>query len=678
MMICVFAPDHRVHCANRRFREQFGEPQGRRCFEYTAHRTDPCPECQTFTPLETGKPQDWAWYAPDGSWYRVHDFPFADSDGSPLILAMQIDETEHLKAEAEHRRQKKHLEKLVKGRTTALEKKNIELAAEIAERKRREEERTAAEQALRESEERLNRAQEIAHLGSWELDVVNDRLSWSDEVYRIFGLRPQEFGATFEAFLEAVHPEDRLAVDAAYSGSLREGRDSYEIEHRVVRRSSGEVRVVLEKCQHVRDAAGRIIRSVGMVHDISDRKRVEEALRRSEQRLRAVNDRLVEADRRKDEFLGILSHELRTPLNAIMGWSSMLAEGRLAPATQPHAVEVISRNAKAQLELLDDILDVSRVISGKMTIASQQVDIVPVMNQAIESVRPAAVAKGIVVAVDAPPGLLVSGDANRLQQTFWNLLSNAVKFTPTGGQVMVLMDREGSYVRVRISDTGIGIAPVFLPRIFDRFVQVDSSAARHHGGLGLGLAIVRHLVELHGGTVQAESTGVGRGATFTIRFPQRAVSTEPGATAETTPLALQMPRLRPGEPGPAGGLERVRVLAVDDEADARELVQMILEQQGAKVATASSTEEALARLEVEEFDVLVADIGMPGEDGYALARRLRAQGAAVPAIALTAYGRETDRASALDAGFCQHLVKPVPAAELVQAVRRALSLLPGG
>jgi len=276
--VVLLTPDYHVPFANRFFRERFGESRGRPCFEYLFKRSDPCEICETYKVLETKAPHRWEWTGPDSRNYDISDFPFTDSDGSPLIMEMGIDITERKQAEAELRRHQEHLEELVKARTAELESKNDQLATEIADRRQ-------AEDALRQSEQRLNRAQEISHLGSWELDLVLNRLSWSDEAYRIFGLKPQEFGATYEAFLAAVHPDDRAAVDAAYSGSLREGRDAYEIEHRVVRNSTGEVRIVHEKCEHVRDKSGRIIQSVGMVHDITEQKRAEEALRTANERL---------------------------------------------------------------------------------------------------------------------------------------------------------------------------------------------------------------------------------------------------------------------------------------------------------------------------------------------------------------------------------------------------------
>jgi len=515
--------------------------------------------------------------------------------------------------------------------------------------------RERAEAARRQVEERMNRTQEIAHLGSWELDLVENRLTWSDEVYRLFGLRPQEFGATYEAFLDAVHPDDRAVVNEAYSGSLRDGLDSYDIEHRVVRRSDGAVRVVHERCEHVRDASGRIVRSFGMVQDVTDGREAEEALRER-------TARLAQADRIKDEFLATLSHELRTPLSTILVWAHLLVHTELDEASRRRAQEVILSSASAQKEIIDEVLDVSRIISGKMALNVGDVALEVVLGAALEVVRPAAAAKRLRLEVHAEPNLLVLGDAARLQQVLWNLLANAVKFSEEGGAVHVDASRDGSSVRVAVADTGIGILPEFLPHVFDRFAQQDASPGRQYGGLGLGLAIARHLVELHGGTIDADSPGPGQGATFTVLLPartRRARRADRGAAAG--------PAIDPAPLRLAG----TRVVVVDDEADAREVTGTVLQKAGARVTLAASAAEALEYLQAGEHDVLVADIGMPGTDGHALmaaVRRLEGPVARIPAVALSAYTRDDDRRQALAAGFDRHLAKPATPAELVDAV----------
>ena len=516
--------------------------------------------------------------------------------------------------------------------------------------------RLQAEAATREVEERMNRTQEIAHLGSWELDLLRDRLTWSEEVYRLFGLGPGEFGATYEAFLEVVHPEDRKAVNDAYSGSLRDGVDSYEIEHRVIRRSDGAVRVVRERCEHVRDASGRIVRSVGMVQDVTD-------LRSHEESLRERTSQLAQADRVKDEFLATLSHELRTPLSTILVWAHLLVHTELDEASRRRAQEVILASASAQKEIIDEVLDVSRIISGKMSLNVGEVALEEVLSAALDVVRPAAAAKSLRLEVRAEPNLLVLGDSARLQQVLWNLLTNAVKFSEDRGVVGVHASRDGATIRVAVSDTGIGISPEFLPQVFDRFAQQDASPARQYGGLGLGLAIARHLVELHGGTIEAESPGQGRGSTFRLTLPAR------NRRGRRPPVAP--PRERT-----SSRLAGVRALVVDDEPDAREVTGTVLRQAGLTVTLAGSAEEALECLESGEHDVLVADVAMPGTDGHALiaaVRKLDGPAARIPALALSAYSRESDRREALAAGFDRHLSKPATPEELTAVLAKLLN-----
>ncbi|HWS55612.1 MAG TPA: ATP-binding protein [Pyrinomonadaceae bacterium] len=379
-----------------------------------------------------------------------------------------------------------------------------------------------------------------------------------------------------------------------------------------------------------------------------------------------------ETNRLKDEFLATLSHELRTPLTAILGWAHMLRSGRLDEKSMTTAVEIIERNARTQQQIVDDILDVSRVITGKLRVDAQPTDLRSVVEAAMDTVRPAAAAKNIRLAALYDPGAgPVMADAGRLQQVVWNLLANAVKFTPLGGEVRVRVSRgAGGHVRLTVTDNGIGIRPDFLPHVFDRFRQGDQSTTRAYGGVGLGLAIVRHLVELHGGTVTAESGGEGRGSTFTIELPALRIAGDgPRGADDGDGVA--------GEQSAAGGrqpaiLSGLRVLVVDDEQDALDLIRVVLEQGGARVTTAADAAAALAEFGASRPDVLVADIGMPGEDGYQLIRRVRAlgleEGGSVPAIALTAYASEGDRALALAAGFHLHVPKPVDPAELVRLV----------
>jgi signal transduction histidine kinase/ActR/RegA family two-component response regulator len=377
-----------------------------------------------------------------------------------------------------------------------------------------------------------------------------------------------------------------------------------------------------------------------------------------------------QANRLKDEFLATLSHELRSPLNAMLGWLTLLRTRKFDEAARTRALETIERNARSQAQLVEDILDVSRIIRGQLRLNVRSVELVPVIESAIDTVRPAAEAKNIrLQKVLDPAAGPVSGDSGRLQQIVWNLLTNAVKFTPKGGRVQIRLERINSHIEITVADSGKGISADFLPYVFERFRQADSSSTRSYGGLGLGLAIVRHLVELHGGTVHADSPGEGLGATFTIKLPLMAVST----------IANEPERVHPAVGGIVSfenspSLEGLRILVVDDEADARELLIQILKESGVEVVGVASADEAIRVLteQASRLDVLVSDIGMPNEDGYTLLRRVRSlppeSGGRIPAVALTAYARTEDRRAALLAGFQCHVAKPVELAELIAVI----------
>jgi PAS domain S-box-containing protein len=378
-----------------------------------------------------------------------------------------------------------------------------------------------------------------------------------------------------------------------------------------------------------------------------------------------------EASRLKDEFLATVSHELRTPLNAILGWARMLLTGKLDDETGSQALEIIERNARSQAQLIEDLLDVSRIITGKLNLDIAAVEPVSVINTAIDAVRPAAEAKSVrLQAMLDPWAGTVSGDPNRLQQIVWNLLSNAVKFTPKGGKVQVRLERVDSHVEITVTDTGQGISPEFLPFVFDRFRQADSTLTRAHGGLGLGLSIVRHLVEMHGGTVHAASLGDGLGSTFTVKLPLRVIHERGGERMDLTAESSQgsQSSLDDGDYDCPPELKGVRVLVVDDEPDARGLLIAVLSQCEAEVRACASAEEALVELEKWSPHILVSDIEMPGEDGYSLIRKVRAlsaeRGGRIPAVALTAHARAEDRMRALSNGFNMHVPKPVEPAEL--------------
>jgi signal transduction histidine kinase/CheY-like chemotaxis protein len=403
--------------------------------------------------------------------------------------------------------------------------------------------------------------------------------------------------------------------------------------------------------------------------EIGYREEAQEELRASLVREQMARAEAENANRMKDEFLATVSHELRTPLNAIMGWSHMLRSGRLDQATMARAFETIDRNAKSQAQLIEDILDVSRVITGRLRLNMGPVDVASVINSAIDSVQLAADSKGIHLEVTLDPSIRHTvGDAGRLQQVVWNLIANAIKFTPSGGRVEVRVERADAALQVCVSDTGLGISEEFLPFIFDRFRQADSTSTRAHGGLGLGLAIVRHLVELHGGSVKADSAGLGKGATFTIRLPL-AVDSRPAKNrqerSENSWSSENTQRL--AEPP---SLENVRVLLVDDDQDNLQLLAMMLSGERARVQTATSAAEALEVLEWYKPDVVVSDLAMPGENGYTLIGKMRERESLkhIPAVALTAYVRVEDRARALSAGFNMFVPKPIEPNELIAAI----------
>jgi PAS domain S-box-containing protein len=428
---------------------------------------------------------------------------------------------------------------------------------------------------------------------------------------------------------------------------------------------------------HIRGASapiflnGRVIGAVAINTDITDRVRIAEERLQLLDSERAARGEAERANRLKDDFVATLSHELRTPLHAILGWTQILQRKKEDPKLVDQGLQVIERNARVQSQMISDLLDMSRIISGKMRLEVQPVDLAAVVESATEAVRLAAEAKGIGIAqtIDREDGI-ITGDPDRLRQVVWNLLSNAIKFTPSGGTVRIELARTDGSVEIRVSDTGQGFDPAFAPYLFDRFRQADASITRRSGGLGLGLAIVKQFVELHGGTVTATSPGEGEGATFTILLPHAAPE-QVGASPDRSPAA------------PAAAqdacvtLRGVRVLVVDDQDDARELLERVFAECDAEVETVASAAEALEAIRRRRPDVLVSDLGMPGGDGYELVRRLRAlppdQGGGIPAAAVSALARPEDRRRALQAGYQVHVAKPVEAAELLAAVAKLVT-----
>ena len=471
------------------------------------------------------------------------------------------------------------------------------------------------------------------------------------------------------AWARYVHPDDLPMVAEQWAESLKSG-DRYNLEFRV-RNAEGQYRTFLVRALPMRDESGAIVRWFGTCTDIEDRRRIEaerEQLLAGERAARAESEN---QSRMKDEFLATLSHEIRTPLNAILGWSQIM-RASMDPQDIASGLEVIERNARAQSQIIEDLLDMSRIISGKVRLDVQRVDLSAVVQSAVDTARPTAEAKGVRLqsVIDPLHGVAVSGDANRLQQVLWNLISNAIKFTPRNGLVRVVLERVNSHLEISVIDTGEGIKPDFLPYVFDRFRQADASTTRRHGGLGLGLSIVKQLVELHGGSIRVNSAGLGQGTTFIVALPLLVMHVEPAPEPER-----RHPRAGPGSSGMTDSCRDIaglRILVIDDEPDARALVKRLLEDCDALVTSTGSVNEAVRLIETGNFDVLVSDIGMPGEDGYSLIRRVRqldkGKGGDIPAIALTAYARAEDRVKAVAAGFQMHVAKPVEPVELVTMV----------
>jgi PAS domain S-box-containing protein len=424
-----------------------------------------------------------------------------------------------------------------------------------------------------------------------------------------------------------------------------------------------------------KDSAGSVKGWVAVVTDITDRRRLEEEREQLLQREHQARAKAEETNQLKDEFLATVSHELRTPLNAILGWSTLLRAGGLGEKQAQLALETIERNAKTQAQLIEDLLDVSRIITGKLRLDVRPVMVASVVESAISSVAPAAEAKGVRLQTVLDPNAgPVSGDAARLQQVVWNLVSNAIKFTPRGGRVQIRVERINSHIEIVVSDTGQGIRPEFLPYVFDRFRQAEGGTTRQHTGLGLGLAIVRHLVELQGGTVRVDSPGEGQGATFTVRLPIMVVHPRDDQELRVHPRA---PKKGPILLDRSPNLNAIKVVIIDDEPDTRSLLRTVLEQCGAEVRDAGSAEEGLRVAEEWKPSVVVSDIGMPGLDGYEFIRKFRdrerQQGIWTPAVALTAYARAEDRVRALTAGFQVHVAKPIDPIEFALVVAGQLA-----
>lgn len=502
--------------------------------------------------------------------------------------------------------------------------------------------------------------------------------SWNRAAERLFGYSAAE--ALGRPVIMLI-PADRRHEEDLILGQIRHGGtvDSYDT---IRQRKDGTLIEISLTVSPIIDREGRVVGASKIARDITDRRRIEaerqaawqrereahKETQLAEERERAARTAAERASRLRDEFLATVSHELRNPLNSVLGWTELLRRAPEDEETRTQAVEAIERGARAQTRLIDDLLDMSRIISGKLRLDVQTVDLAPLVQAAVETIQPGAEAKAIrIEQVIDPLAGPIKGDASRLLQIFWNLLSNAVKFTPRGGKVQVHLERVNSHVELSVSDTGVGIVPEFLPHVFDRFRQADSSTTRRFGGLGLGLSLVKHLVELHGGRVWARSAGEGLGSTFSVHLPIAIVQQDPaGREHPAAPRPVE-------EPWEDVALAGVRVLVVDDDPDACEVLRRVLEERGAQVAVATSARAALAQIEQSEPDVLVSDIGMPEIDGYELIRRVRARGSTLAAVAVTAFARAEDRIRALRAGFNMHVAKPLEPKELIAVVAALVS-----
>ena len=541
----------------------------------------------------------------------------------------------------------------------------VQLMRDVSVRLRLAVDRARTVEALRVSEARARRTmaeQMVAGVGECDLtgkfELVNQRFC-------------EMIGYTKTELLEMrisdiTHPDD-WPHNAELNRRLIENGESFFIEKRYRRKDGSEVWGHVH-ASPIRNTRGAIVGGVAVVVDITDRKRAEQEREQLLEKEKAARAEAQAANQSKDEFLTLVSHELRSPLNSILGYARLLRAETANVAQIKHLVGIIERNGRIQLQLIEDLLDTARIISGKLELEVQPVDLVAVITTAIDVVRPAAQAKGISVIsnLDSLAGQ-ITGDPERLQQVVWNLLSNAIKFTPEGGRVEITLKRADPHIAIVVRDTGKGIEPDFLPHIFERFRQSDMSSTRRVGGLGLGLSLVKHLVELHGGTIEAESMGAGQGAIFTVRLPLRAVYTAPPEDRKVLATTLS---------AGAVSLAGLRALIVDDEEEVRTLLTLTLQSYGARAQAVASGKEALELLAGqtpdERFDALLCDIAMPEEDGYTVMRKVRSlppdKGGAIPAIALTAYGRTEDRVRALHAGFQMHIAKPVEPDELAVVI----------
>ena len=531
-----------------------------------------------------------------------------------------------------------------------LDEEELHLASLIASHVAFAVERTRAAAQARRSEARLRYALDAASMGTWDWDLTRQTVNWSDNLERLHGLSPGSFDGSFAAYERHIHPEDRDRVLASIRRAIDEGIP-HDIEYRVV--GNDGVERWVEGKGHVEHEQGRPARMSGVCMIVTPRKEAEQA------RLASAE----EASRLKDDFLATLSHELRTPLNAILGWVQMLLAGTLPADRARQAIDIIGRNAKAQAQLIEDILDISRIITGKLEIESQIISVPHLLDGVVGVALPAARAKQITITKQVPDGLpVIDGDPKRLHQVLSSVVSNAIQFTPDRGDVEIRVAAAADdAIEITVRDSGAGIPADFLPHVFDRFRQADSRATRRHGGLGLGLAIARHVLEQHKGEISAHSDGPGRGTTMTIRLPARPQA-QGGAVVPSVST----------HGGLALRLDGAKVVVVDDQRDSCELLAALFEQCGAHVIQCANAPAALSTLLSSSVQLLVADIAMPDVDGYDLIRQVRQIDGRIPAIAVTAYAYPQDRLKALAAGFTAYCSKPIDATHFLRVVRNVM------
>jgi len=553
----------------------------------------------------------------------------------------------------------------------------IAVVRDITKRKR-------ADEKVREAHQRLAFHVENSPLAvvEWDSDFRVSR--WTESAERLFGWQAEEVLGKHVNEWQFVFHEDLNSV-AQLTNKQREGRERQGVLRNRNYTRAGSIIHCEWYNSVLNDDAGHLVSVLSLVLDVTARKLAEEGRSKLLVLERQARREAEEADRLKDEFLATLSHELRTPLTSVLGWASLIRSGDINEDNFAVGLETIERNARLQARLIDDLLDVSRIITGNLRLELNPVNFATVIEAAKDTVHPAAEAKNIQIEMVLDSGACtIKGDASRLRQVVWNLLLNAIKFTPRGGRVDVALRCVNSSVQLRVSDSGEGIDAQFLPHVFDRFRQAEGSMSRRQGGLGLGLAVVRHLVELHGGSVTAASPGKGLGATFTVELPLAPHGLAPPEAGQTDrvrdrPEINKASRAAARTRANVGRLDGLRVLVIEDDADARSLISMMLERCGARPILASSAAEALRALEEARPDVVVSDIGMPEEDGYAFIRRVRQlspeRGGLVPAIALTGYATGKDRERAVAAGYQAHIAKPIEQAELVTAIGNLMKVV---